>query len=46
MVGVPPPDDPWGDRNVSYAERLKTNVRYDQRLQRNVLEISLEKTNK
>ena len=28
----------------SYAERLKTNVNYDQRLKRNVLEIVLEKT--
>ena len=27
----------------SYAERLKTNVRYDQRLKRNVLEIILDK---
>ena len=29
----------------SYSDRLKTNVRYDQRLKRNVLEITLEKTN-
>ena len=28
----------------SYAEKLKTNVKFDQRLQRNVLEIVLEKT--
>ena len=27
----------------SYADRLKTNVRFDQRLQRNILEIVLEK---
>ena len=46
MVGTQPPDDPGGASNVSYAERLKTNVRYDQRLQRNILEISLEKINK
>ena len=35
------------DRQVgkmSYSDRLKTNVRYDQRLKRNVLEITLEKT--
>ena len=29
---------------MSYSDRLKTNVRYDQRLKRNVLEITLEKT--
>ena len=29
----------------SYADKLKTNVRYDQRLKRNILEIILEKTN-
>ena len=28
----------------SYAERLKTNVSYNQRLQRKILEIFLEKT--
>ena len=28
----------------SYSERLKTNVRFDQRLKRNILEITLEKT--
>ena len=31
---------------MSYSDRLKTNVRYDQRLKRNVLEITLEKTDK
>ena len=31
---------------LSYADRLKTNVRFDQRLKRNVLEITLEKTGK
>ena len=30
-------------KQLSYADRLKTNVRFDQRLKRNVLEISLEK---
>ena len=34
-----------GDK-MSYSDRLKTNVRYDQRLKRNVLEITLEKTGK
>ena len=29
----------------SYSDRLKTNVRYNQRLKRNVLEITLEKSN-
>ena len=29
---------------MSYSDRLKTNVRFDQRLKRNVLEITLEKT--
>ena len=28
----------------SYSDKLKTNVRYDQRLKRNILEITLEKT--
>ena len=27
----------------SYADRLKTNIKYNQRLQRNILEIILEK---
>lgn len=36
-----------GDQKTSsYAERLKTNVNYDQRLKRNVLEIQLEKSEK
>ena len=40
--------DPGGgtSRGDSYAERLRTNVNYDQRLKRNVLEIVLEKTEK
>ena len=36
--------DGQGD-GKSYSDRLKTNVRYDQRLKRNILEITLEKTN-
>ena len=36
-----------GDQKaISYADRLKTNVNYNQRLKRNVLEIMLEKTEK
>ena len=31
---------------MSYANRLKTNVRYDHRLKRNVLEITIEKSEK
>ena len=37
------PPDPGG-QGRSYSDRLKTNVNYNQRLRRNVLEISLEKT--
>ena len=33
-----------GDKR-SYSDKLKTNVRFDQKLKRNVLEITLEKTN-
>ena len=49
------PQDPGGGRNdqgtsgqgqFSYADRLKTNIKFDQRLKRNVLEITLEKTAK
>ena len=32
-----------GDPRGTYAEKLKTNVRYDQRLKRNVLEIFFDK---
>ena len=32
-----------GDKR-SYSDKLKTNVRFDQKLKRNVLEITLEKT--
>ena len=42
------PDDPGGGKVLgqqgSYADRLKTNVKYDQRLKRNVLEIVIEKS--
>ncbi len=31
---------------MSYADRLKTNVKYDHRLKRNVLEITIEKDSK
>ena len=30
-------------KKISYSESLKTNIKFDQRLKRNVLEISLEK---
>ena len=30
-------------KSSSYADRLKTNIKYDQRLKRNVLEINIEK---
>ena len=33
-----------GDKEPSYADRLKTNVRYNQLLKRNILDISLDKT--
>ena len=42
--------DPGGGNRdkskMSYSDRLKTNVRFDQRLKRNILEITLEKTDK
>ena len=44
MGGFPP--EGGGFRAPTYAERLKTNVKYDQRLKRNVLEIVLEKTDR
>ena len=31
------------NRSATYADRAKTNVRYDQKLKRNVLEIEVEK---
>ena len=50
MAGIDkPPDGVGGDvvgrdqaQPQSYADRLKTNVRWNQRLKRNVLEITLE----
>ena len=32
--------------NMSFADRLKTNIRYDQRLKRNVLDVEIEKLDK
>ena len=51
MAGIDkPPDGVGGDvvgrdqaQPQSYADRIKTNVRWNQRLKRNVLEITLEK---
>ena len=43
------PVDPGGGLNKvqpSYADRLKTNIKYDQRLKRNVLQIVIEKNEK
>ena len=40
-------ESPAGEKNSSsYAERLKSNVSFSQRLNRNILEISLEKSNR
>ena len=36
--------EPFDGGGLSYAQKLKTNVKFDQRLKRNVLEIVLEKT--
>ena len=33
-------------KKLSYSDKLKTNVRFDQRLKRNVLEIQLERSHK
>ena len=35
-----------GNQHPSYADRLKTNIKYDQRLKRNILEIVIEKSDK
>ena len=44
------PHDPGGGddarRQLTYADRLKTNVKYDERLKRNVLEIEIGKVEK
>ena len=50
-TGGEKPLDPGGGIGVqqqpsSYADRLKSNVNFDQRLKRNVLEITLEKRDK
>ena len=37
------PDPGNHGKPMSYADRLKTNIKYDQRLKRNVLEIEIEK---
>ena len=39
------PPDPGVKSYMSYAERASMNVRFDQRLKRNVLEIEVEKDN-
>ena len=36
--------DKQEEKTTSYSDMLRTNVRFDQRLKRNVLEITLEKT--
>ena len=41
----PPPSNPPPKTVYSYAEQTKMNVKYDQRLKRNVLEIEVVKTN-
>ena len=43
---TPPPPPGTAPAVPTYSERLKSNVKYDQRLKRNVLEICLEKTEK
>ena len=40
-----PPDPNADGRTKSYADRAKMNVRFDQKLKRNVLEIEVEKEN-
>ena len=40
------PPDGVKDQVQSYADRLKTNVKRDQRLKRNVLEVTLEKNDR
>ena len=49
MAAAGDPDPGGGEPRkapLSYADRLRTNVNYDQRLKRNVLEISVEKNEK
>ena len=42
-----PPDPPGGgvQNPLSYADKAKMNIRYDQKLKRNVLDIEVEKDN-
>ena len=40
------PDKTSVRKELSYADRLKTNIKYDQRLKRNVLEVVIEKSDK
>ena len=48
MADNTPSDPGGGDKSSkaqsSYSDKLKTNVNYNQRLKRNILKISLEKT--
>ena len=44
MTGEAKPPDPGG-QFTSYAERAKMNIKYSQRLKRNILEIEVEKEN-
>ena len=45
-LGKKPPDPDGVLKNsVSYAEKAKMNIRYDQKLKRNVLDIEVEKDN-
>ena len=44
MAGEVKPPDPGG-QFTSYAERAKMNIKYSQRLKRNILEIEVEKEN-
>ena len=47
MSGDRPPD-PGGQKqnNPLYADKLKANVTYDQRLKRNILEVMIEKNDR
>ena len=40
---IKPPDTDTGGRSRSYADRAKMNIRYNQKLNRNVLEVEVEK---
>ena len=49
-IGEPPDaaaaPEAAGPKLLSYSDRLKSNIRFDQRLKRNVLEITLERTHR